>query len=371
MRKMIHTPEGVRDIYNGECARKKQLTQRLLEVIHTYGYEDIETPTFEYFDVFGREIGTTPSKDLYKFFDKEGNTLVLRPDFTPSIVRAASMYLMDNEEPVRLTYEGSTFQNSSSFKGRLRESTEIGVEFFNDPSAAADAEVLALLISLLQEAGLHEFQVSVGEVEFFKALVEESNMPEDAVYDLRALISSKNYFGVEELIREQAMDPALKTVFLQLPELFGGIDTLQKARTLTDNEKAQHAIDRLSSIYQILSYYGCENYVSFDLGMLSKYRYYTGIIFQAYTYGTGEAILKGGRYDNLMSYFGKSAPAVGFSMTLASLMNVLDRQNLEEPVREEPTCISYQEQDLEAAVRKACAMRRQGKHVKLCREEPV
>ena len=85
--KSLHTPEGVRDIYSNECRAKLAVQDKLHQVLHLYGYQDIQTPTFEYFDVFRKEIGTIPSRELYKFFDKEGNTLVLRPDFTPSIAR--------------------------------------------------------------------------------------------------------------------------------------------------------------------------------------------------------------------------------------------------------------------------------------------
>ena len=92
MDRLIHTPEGVRDVYNQECTKKLYLENQIEQVFHAFGYQDIETPTFEFFDVFGREVGTTPSRELYKFFDRDGNTLVLRPDFTPSIARAASMY---------------------------------------------------------------------------------------------------------------------------------------------------------------------------------------------------------------------------------------------------------------------------------------
>ena len=120
MERTIHTPEGVRDIYSQECARKRVLQKKLHKVFVSYGYEDIETPTFEFFDVFSQEIGTIPSKDLYKFFDREGNTLVLRPDITPSVARAASMYFLekDKSQVIRLCYQGSTFLNSSSYQGR-------------------------------------------------------------------------------------------------------------------------------------------------------------------------------------------------------------------------------------------------------------
>ena len=93
MEQKLHTPEGVRDIYNRECAIKLALQKKLNTVLHLYGYQDIQTPTFEYFDVFRKEIGSTSIRDLYKFFDREGNILALRPDITPSIARAVATLL--------------------------------------------------------------------------------------------------------------------------------------------------------------------------------------------------------------------------------------------------------------------------------------
>ena len=136
----------------------------------------IETPTFEYFDVFSKEIGTTPSRELYKFFDRDGNTLVLRPDFTPSIARAASKYFRNSPAAVRLTYLGNTYINSSSYQGRLKETTQIGGELIGDDSADADAEIIALVGEMLQSCGLSEFQISLGHVGFFRALVKEAGL---------------------------------------------------------------------------------------------------------------------------------------------------------------------------------------------------
>ena len=167
IQKILHTPEGVRDIYNQECERKLALEYELRRVLNSYGYRDIETPTFEFFDVFSREVGTIPSRELYKFFDREGNTLVLRPDFTPSIARAASKYFADEENPVRLCYLGNVFINNSSYQGRLKESTQMGAELLGDESADADAEIIALSADCLRRAGLEEFQISVGHVQFF------------------------------------------------------------------------------------------------------------------------------------------------------------------------------------------------------------
>lgn len=353
MKQLFHTPEGVRDVYGAECEKKLYLQEKLQKVFHAYGYQDIETPTFEYFDVFSKQVGTTPSRELYKFFDREGNTLVLRPDFTPSIARATSMHFQKQDFPVRLCYKGNTFVNNSSYQGRLKESTQMGVELLGDASVDADGEIIALMVQLLKETGLTEFQISVGQVDFFKSLIDEAGMSEDTVMELRQLISNKNYFGVEELLERQNLSEELTNVFAALPQLFGSLEVLEKARTLTNNPGALKAIDRLEEIYKVLKEYGCEKYVSFDLGMLNKYQYYTGIIFQGYTYGTGEPLVKGGRYNNLLEHFGNPAPAIGFGIVMEQVMNALERQNIEVPVMKGKTLIIYQESSREMAIRMA------------------
>ena len=127
-KKLVHTPEGVRDIYGEEYAKKLRIESLIMENIRSYGYEDIQTPTFEFFDVFSKEVGTTPSRELYKFFDKEGNTLVLRPDFTPSIARCAAKYFPETDVPVRFCYMGNIFTNNSNLQGKLKEATQMGAE---------------------------------------------------------------------------------------------------------------------------------------------------------------------------------------------------------------------------------------------------
>ena len=319
---LLHTPEGVRDIYGNEFVQKFELQQLLYRVLAGRGYQGIETPTFEFFDVFSREVGTVPSRELYKFFDKEGNTLVLRPDMTPSIARAVSKYFHD-ETPIRLCYMGNTFINYDKYQGRLKETTQMGAELMGDGSVQSDVELLSVLVEALQEAGLREFQVSVGQVEFFKALLREAGIGNVAEESLRRLISDKNRFGAEELLSSYEIPEKLRNTFLEMATLTGGEEALQKARSLTDNAEALEALARLQEIYGGLKKKGYEKYVTFDLSMLSKYNYYTGIIFHAYSYGYGEPIAKGGRYDNLLSHFGRELPAVGFAIVVDQLQRAL------------------------------------------------
>lgn len=367
--KLLHTPEGVRDIYDRECARKQAVQEKISKVFHLYGYQDIETPTFEFFDIFNKERGSVSSKEMFKFFDRDNNTLVLRPDMTPAIARCVSKYFMDETMAVRLCYRERTFTNNTSYQGRLKEITQTGAELIGDDSSSADAEMVAMVIDSLKAAGLTEFQVELGEVEFFRGLVEEAGMDEETQESLRELIENKNYFGVEELITEQTMPEDLKAVFLKLPELFGSMEQIKHAKTMTTNARALKAIERLEQVQEILECYGLDRYVSYDLGMLSKYQYYTGIIFKAYTYGTGEYIVTGGRYDKLLVQFGKDAPAVGFAIVIDQLMLAMERQQIESETDMVHTMVLYEPCARKAAIRLGMHLRGHGmKTVMFCRD---
>lgn len=327
-KKLLHTPEGVRDIYGQEYERKLCVENKLHTAIKSYGYEDIQTPTFEYFDVFSKEIGTTPSKELYKFFDKEGNTLVLRSDFTPSIARCAAKYFMEEQVPIRFSYMGNTFTNTSNLQGKLKEVTQMGAELINDTSVEADAEIISLVIDALKSTGLERFQVSIGEVEYFKGLCGEAGLDEETELDLRACISGKNYFAAQELINERQVAEPYRKILLQAADMFGNMNSLTEAKAMVKNQRSLAAIERLEKLSEVLKLYGVEEYVSFDLGMLSKYNYYTGVIFKAYTYGVGDAVVKGGRYNNLLKQFGKEAPAIGFVIVVDDILEALSRQKV-------------------------------------------
>lgn len=365
-RHLLHTPEGVRDIYNSECAKKIILQDNLHDLLKKYGYHAIQTPTFEYFDIFGKEIGTTPSKDLYKFFDREGNTLVLRPDITPSIARCAVKYYGEEELPVRLCYMGNTFINNTSYQGRLKESTQLGAELIGDNSVDADAEIIALVVNALKTAGLQEFQIGIGHVGFFKGLVEAANLQEETETELIELLSNKNFFGVEELIDSLCLSEDLKELFSMLGSLSMSEDMLNRAKKLAVSYPVVlEALKRLELLLQVLSCYGVEKYVSLEPGMISSYHYYTGIIFAGYTFGSGEPIVKGGRYDNLLPYFGKNAPSIGFAVVIDQLMAALSRQKIEIPVQDNQILIVYKEACQKDAIKKALQLREQGTGVSL------
>ena len=367
-KRLVHTPEGVRDIYGKEYANKQNIQKLFGEILHRYGYQEIQTPTFEFFDVFSREIGTTPSKELYKFFDKEGNTLVLRPDFTPSIARCAAKYFMDETIPLRFCYSGNNFINTSDLQGKLKETTQMGAELLGDASPEADAEMIAMLVEALRNTGLEEFQVSVGQIEFFKGLCAKAALDEETEYELREFISNRNEFGAQELLLEKEIPSDSIKALLSVNSLFGSYEILDKALDSADNQRSRKAIEHLKQVYALLKVYGVDQYISFDLAMVSKYNYYTGIIFSAYTYQAGSAIAKGGRYDNLLEKFGKPAPATGFVVMIDDLVSALTRQKCC-PALENNTILLVYTDDFDKAVAEARAYRVQNYATVLMKQE--
>ena len=357
----LHTPDGVRDIYGRECAEKHEIETRILRQFRLFGYELIETPEFEFFDVFHRASPGISSREMFKFFDRDNDTLALRPDITPAIARCVAKYFPDTEAPLRFCYLGEVFRNHLNYKGSLGEMTQSGVELVGDSTVDADAETVALAIESLKSAGLREFQVEIGQAEFYRGLVEEAGLSREEERTLRSLIENKNSFGVEEFAEQVIRDPDIRGAIFRLPELFGSISEISAARSLTTSARALKAIRRLEKINEILEDYGLTEYVSYDLGMLSEQEYYTGMIFKAFSYGTGDYLVNGGRYDRLLTQFGRDLPAVGFAITVNRLQAALRSQRIEIPLDPPEALVVYEKAATADAVRELREIRAAGK----------
>lgn len=366
---LLHIPEGVRDIYGPECLNKSKFESDIMECMHRYGYTDIETPTFEYFDIFNRERGTVPSKDMYKFFDKEGNTLVLRPDITPAIARTAAKYYRDFIIPIRLCYRAKQYINHTGLQGKLKQTTQLGVELYNDDSVYADFEMIALTVECIKACGVKEFQIEIGMADFYLGIVEEAGLSEEQEAVLREILEQKNIFALENFVSECGASEDLKRIIGRLAELYGSADIIEEVKKERLNPRAAKAVGRLSELYRLISEHGYADYISFDLSMLSKYSYYTGVFFRAITYGSGEPIAYGGRYDNLVKQFGMDVPAIGMSITVDYLMMGLDRERLLPDAEKNTTLIFYNEKNAEKAIRTAAEIRAAGGNARLCYDE--
>lgn len=245
--------------------------------------------------------------------------------------------------------------------------TQLGVELVNDDSSAADAEILATVVDCFQAVGMQEFQIEVGEVEFLKGIIEEAGLDEEQEVIIREYIMNKNFFGLQEYVKHLDISERMKQILTTFDQLFGGPDMLERARELVQNPRSLTAISRLERVYHALSYYHCEEHVGFDLSMLSDYKYYTGILFKGYTYGTGDAVVRGGRYNALLKQFGKDAPAIGFAFVIDELMKAIDRQNISVAIEEKEAVLLYHQEWQQKAIELGCNMRQAGKKVELIR----
>ena len=293
----------------------------------------------------------------------------MRPDITPSIARAAATLFGEEKAPVRLCYTGNTFVNHSSYQGRLREVTQMGAELIGDDSVEADAEMLALVIESMLAVGLKEFQINVGNVAFFQSLIEDASLDDDARERTVELVNNRNYFGVEEYLDSIMVKRSSRDAFVALNELVGGVEILARAKNIAPNTSGIMAVKRLEKIYEILKLYGVEKYVTFDLSMTGTYGYYTGIIFRGYTFGTGDAVVKGGRYDHLLEKFGKESPSIGFVIVVDELMNAMTRQKVRIVYTRKNTMILYDEEKAEDAIALAKDLREKAKNTELMKKK--
>ena len=365
---LLFTPEGVRDIYGEDFEKRLKIQNEIHSIMKLYGFKDIATPTFEFFDIFNRERGTVKSEEMFKFFDQYNNTLVLRPDITPSIARCVAKYYEQEEMQIRLCYIGNTFIHRTGYQGKLCEVTQVGAELMNDDSSDADGEMIALTIESLLKSGLKEFKVDIGHAGLIRGLIQEAGLTEEETILFKRFLANKNMFAVEEMLQKKDLPASCKELLIQLPDLFGDIETITAAKEKTLNPDALEALDRLEKLYQILQAHGWQDYVTFDLGMLSRYEYYTGVIFKAYTYGTGDAIVTGGRYDNLVEQFGKKTPAIGLAFVLDELMTALDSQKVVIDAKDKDTVILYRSANRKIAIEMARELREQNKSVRLMRK---
>lgn len=361
----LHTPEGARDILFEECALRKDMITDIEKIFKGYGFQQVESPTFEFYDVFSNEWGMNKQEKMYNFFDRQGRILTLRPDLTAPTVRVAATSLKDEVYPLRLFYVGNAYRYTNPQKGNFREFTQAGIELLGNDSAEADAEVIKIAIDSVRACGIDDFQIDIGQAEFFKGIAEEANLDPESIEQILDSIDQKNDVLLEEILNKQSITSNLKELLLSFPRLFGSIDLLNEIKKLTNSKKAHKALERLEQVYDILKMYGVEKYITIDLGMVSSIQYYTGIVFKGYTYGVGYSILSGGRYDGLPKEFGIDTPAVGFGVKLDRLVVARKMQHIPYSYQGVDILIGYAKEMQSEAFEQAASLRSKGKKVEL------
>jgi ATP phosphoribosyltransferase regulatory subunit len=320
-------PEGTRDILFDDCALKSKLEKKFKDLYVNRGYMEINTPTIEFYDVFDSENMWIDQETMYKFLDQNGRIMVLRPDITTPVARIAGTKLKDSYYPLKFFYSLNVFRCNENLNAKSNETTQSGVEIIGIDNLRADVEVIVTAIKALLEAGIDDFKIELGHAQFFKGIMEETNLDSLEIEKIRNYIEDKNFGALKDFLENMELDQCTIIEICTLPRLFGDIDVIEKARRFTDNEKALIALNNIEEIYNVLDNIGLSKYFSVDLGMVHQMDYYTGVIFRAYVDGAGNNVLYGGRYDNLIENFGKTLPATGFALNLDNVTEIIKKQD--------------------------------------------
>lgn len=362
---VLDIPYGMRDFLPAEASGKRAVETELARLFAAWGYDEVVTPTIEYLD--NLTLGTSRALEphLFKLFDRNNRTLALRHEMTTPIARLAASRLRDYPMPLKLSYISSVFRYEQAQMGRQCEFHQAGVELMGSTSTVSDAEIIALAVKSLRCAGLKDFQVSLGQVDFVSGLMEQYHLEKEVQGELKAALEARNLVEAERIVDTLELADQAKAILKKLPLLNGGEDVLQKSYAFALNEQSRRALDNLGEIYRLLKAHGVAQHVRFDLGIIRDFRYYTGMVFEIYAPGLGFPLAGGGRYDHLLSDFGSACPATGFALGIERILLALSRQSLQRPARAKDVYLAYAHGFVDAAIEKAQELRAAGKTVEL------
>jgi ATP phosphoribosyltransferase regulatory subunit len=359
MKSYTQIPPGTQ-ILIGRAARRRRLLERAIcSVFEGWSYEEIIPPIFDYYDVFSKGMGAGQEEHIYRFIDREGNILALRPEFTSLVAKTVATRLASSPKPIRLFYSGEVLRFEKPKGGRQREFAQIGVEHYGGTRKTADVEILLIAVEAFQRLGIEGFQINLGSVDFFGGIVDRMELPAEQIAALKDVLNTKDQPGLETLLQRLPIDDRRKNILRAVPHLTGGRKVIEEARSLVKNSRSVQALDHLEEIYSIFEKLDLAQHLTIDLGEIRGFDYYTGILFRAYVRGLGFEVAGGGRYDGLPAAFGEDLPAVGFTFILDRLEQIA--MPAFESSSGEPTAVSVDE-----GFAKALRLREAGKAVKLC-----
>jgi len=325
MKAYTQIPPGTQ-ILIGRAARRRRVLERVVcSVFEGWSYEEIVPPMFDYYDVFIKGMGRGLEEQVYRFIDRDGNILALRPEFTSLVAKTAVTRLASSPKPIRLYYSGEVLRFEKPKGGRQREFAQIGIENFGG-GKQADVEILLIAVESLQRLGISDFQINLGSVDFFGGIVERIDLPEEQIAKLKGALNLKDQQGLEALLQSMPLEERRKNILRAIPHLTGGREVLKEARDLIRNARSVESLDHLEEIYSIFDQLGLARHLTIDLGEVRGFDYYTGILFRAYVPHLGFEVAGGGRYDGLSATFGESLTAVGFSFSLDRLEQIATPQ---------------------------------------------
>jgi ATP phosphoribosyltransferase regulatory subunit len=319
---LSNIPPGVQYIFDHEVKARRWIEREVMAVFAGWSYSEIILPIFDYADLFALGMGKDQAEMTYRFTGRDGKLLALRPEMTSLVARTVATRFRDRTRPIRLSYSGEVFRWDEPRGGRQYEFHQIGLEHIGSDRLEADTEALVIAIEALRRLGLDSFTITLGHVEFFTGMAETLKLTSDQQQQIRQLIDRKQTEPLDRFLDK--MDSLLdREAFRNLTALAGKREILDRGRRLVTNSRSIAALDDLERVLRITEELGIDSYIDIDLGDVGDLDYYTGLTFKIYAPGLGTALGRGGRYDQLLAKFGAPEPAVGFSLCLDWLVQLL------------------------------------------------
>ena len=338
-------PSGISYYFGREATLRRRIEQVVMSVFDGWSYEEITTPTVDYYSLFERGMGSTEAQRAFRFTDSDGRLLALRRDVTSGIARAASTLMAKRERPLRFCYAAPVFHmRSSSHTEWRRESTQIGCELIGRNSTVADLEVVTIASEILDSLGLSgRYTITFNDLEIFNGIAESLGLDAESREQMRQLVDMHNATDLKRFLASYASANECEA-FAQLVQLSGKGEVFDKARSVMVNGRSMAALDRLQALWRIIEELERSDRFEIDLADVTKLDYYTGLVFKIYVVGAGSRVGSGGRYDQLTANFGNPEPAVGFVLDLDALAGILNPENLlDEPPAKAAYSIEHDE----------------------------
>ncbi|WP_243369975.1 ATP phosphoribosyltransferase regulatory subunit [Geotalea sp. SG265] len=320
-------PKGVTDFLPEKADEIAHIEGRISRVFELWGFRRVMTPLLEFHDVIALGMGEDLKEKTFRFDDRQtGRLLAIPPDITPQIARIVATRMLGYPLPLRIYYNGRVLRHAAVQSGRSREILQSGVELIGLNSPEADAEMVAMAVEALRSLGLEKFKIDLGQVDFFRGIMLAAGLSASAHTLLQDAIAKKDASAVGEILDREAITDRAKEEIAALPRLFGGREVLALAEKAAGNDRSRKALENIAEVLEILDIYGVSDYITIDLGEIRGLDYHSGLTFEGFVGGLGEAVCGGGRYDGLTAKYGRPAPATGFAFNILALLKVLEKQ---------------------------------------------
>ena len=363
---LSNIPGGMRYYFGREARLRRAVETAAMSVFDGWGYEEVATPSVDYYALFERGMGRVEARRAFRFSDTDGRLLALRPDITSSVARAAATLFANAPRPLRFCYAASVFRQQPHSRAEWRrQGRQIGCELIGAGRADADIEVLAITAEVLERLGLRgSYRVTLNHVGVFNGVAEQLGLSPEAREEMRQLVDARDAGALGGFLKTLGRSEGTAERAARLARLSAGRAIPSEAREVLSNERSRAALDELERLLHAAETAGLGEGFSVDLSDVSGLDYYTGLVFKVYVEGAGARVGGGGRYDELTANFGRREPAVGFMLDLDALTDILASRDFEaQHAPESPSAVAGG--DVTERFREARQRRARGERIKM------